>query len=856
MKPIAISIDSLDGGAARPLTFGLPFAPGVLTDAELTLTVRQACASDLILPIQTRPTARWPDGSVRWLLIDAILPAGLATGARIALEPGEAPSVPPLTVRRHDGSVRIDTGIAELAISTPGNTSADWLRLLRPLPAAARLEMLDGRDRAQSPRIDECEVEESGPLRASIRLRGRVGTTDLRFTVRLSAFAGTALLRLLITVENPRRARHRRGTWDLGDRGSRHFRDWSFVLNYGRAAAVIHATAERGAAPSSCDRRWEIYQDSSGGENWQSPNHRNARGDVPTTFRGYRLRADGAESCGARAEPIAGAALSGGAIAAAITDFWQSFPTAIEVDRCALRIRLFPKHFADLFELQGGEHKTREVWLECAADWSAADEPLAWTRRATMARAAPSWYAAAGVDPALAAAEVHPVPAAILRDAAHGPRSLASRREIIDEYGWRNYGDLFADHEERYYPGAAPLISHYNNQYDVLYGSLLQYLWSGDDAWRDIAWPLAHHVVDIDLYNTAEDRDVYNGGLFWHTDHYRDAGMATHRSYSELDRPSLLARYGGGPGGENNYTSGLLLFHYLTGDARAREAVLQLADWVIAMDDGRRNVLGLLDDGPTGWASRTRDDAYHGPGRGAGNSLNALLDGWLLSGARHYLDAAEQLIRRVVHPGDDPAHHRLLDVEARWSYLIFLQSLLRYADEKARCGERDAAYDYARQSLLTYGRWMAQHESPYFDRRAELQYPTEAWPVIDVLKGNVLRAIAHLAPSDEAERLAAMGDSLADRAWRDLALLPHRDSVRALSHLLVQARRDAHLRHRDRDTTRHSPLAAGVAAGEPIAFAPQRERVRRQLQTPAEWPRLMRRLLDRRVWRQINLRRP
>ena len=141
------------------------------------------------------------------------------------------------------------------------------------------------------------------------------------------------------------------------------------------------------------------------------------------------------------------------------------------------------------------------------------------------------------------------------------------------------------------------------------------------------------------------DQAAYNGGLFWHTDHYRDAATSTHRCYSRANRGSAGRNYGGGPCNEHNYTTGLLHYYYLTGNPQARDTVLCLADWVIAMDDGRRTVLGLIDRGATGSASSTTEPDYHGPGRGCGNSVNALLDAWLLTCDRGYLDKAEQLIR-------------------------------------------------------------------------------------------------------------------------------------------------------------------------------------------------------------------
>src|SRR5208282_1426603 len=148
------------------------------------------------------------------------------------------------------------------------------------------------------------------------------------------------------------------------------------------------------------------------------------------------------------------------------------------------------------------------------------------------------------------------------------------------------------------------------------------------------------HVMDIDRYHTTKDKAAYNGGLFWFTDHYLSAETCTHRTYSRLNRPTGNQDYGGGPSSNHNFTSGLALYYLLTGDPEALAAVIGLADWVVAMDDGRKNILGLLDGGPTGLASCTADLDYHGPGRGAGNSINVLVDAWHLTGRPDYLAKA------------------------------------------------------------------------------------------------------------------------------------------------------------------------------------------------------------------------
>ena len=184
----------------------------------------------------------------------------------------------------------------------------------------------------------------------------------------------------------------------------------------------------------------------------------------------------------------------------------------------------------------------------------------------------------------------------LVAEAVDGPRSFFRKRESIDEFGWRNFGDTWADHEDVHFEGERPIVSHYNNQYDLLYGFLLHFARTSDPRWFGLASDLARHVIDIDLYHTSEDKPAYSGGMFWHTDHYQGAGRGTHRSYTS-DSP--LARrgraYGGGPSNEHNYTTGLLYFHYFTGEPSARDAVRQLADWVSNMDDGAQSLLGALD---------------------------------------------------------------------------------------------------------------------------------------------------------------------------------------------------------------------------------------------------------------------
>ena len=190
------------------------------------------------------------------------------------------------------------------------------------------------------------------------------------------------------------------------------------------------------------------------------------------------------------------------------------------------------------------------------------------------------------------------------------------------------------------------------------------------------------------------------------------------------------------------------------------------------MDDGRRTLLGFVDDGPTGLASKSRDLDFHKPGRGAGNSINALLDAYVISRQRRYLRFAESLILRVIHPHDDVPALGLDAPETRWSYVVFLQVLGKYLDQKLEWGETDYLFWYARAGLLAYARWMLVHEQPYKDVLHMVELPTETWPAHDIRKCHVFHAAARFAPAPERAAFTEKAGFYFERCLSDLLSFP------------------------------------------------------------------------------------
>jgi len=841
--------------AAQPVTLGIPIPRGRLGES---ICGRLRIGSKT-LSVQTQTLTRWSDRSARWVLVDATLPSHSDAAVKGILELNDLGDEEPsdsdagtasITVQRSaDGPWRIDTTAAAYRV---------FRRAERPLLTCtagskqdAALEVaFHHRDGRQEPAIaNELALEAAGPLRATVKAEGEFALgAGLQWTARLCFFAGSGLFRLRLTIRNPRPARHPGGCWDLGDRGS--------LLFAGLTARLRLPPPARGALRLEPDSRWrdvgpsgaELLQESSGGENWQSRNHVNRNGVVPLRHRGYRVACGEESLTGDRALPVAVQGDESFCAAVAVPEFWQQFPKSLKLDEQGIEIGLFPTVFGDLHELQGGEQKTHSIWFRLEPD-PPGEDCLDWVHRPVQVLAEPSWYEAANVWPWLSAADRDdPRFAERMKRALAGPRSLLARREVIDEYGWRHFGDDWADHEQAYYDGPRPIISHYNNQFDRLAGALLQMMRSGETGWWALADPLARHVIDVDIYHTQGDKAAYNGGLFWFTDHYLDAATSTHRTYSRHNaRPGRP--YGGGPGSEHAFATGLLLYHCLTGDPLAAESVVSLADWIVAMDDGARTLLGAVEKSPTGLASLCGTPDYTGPGRGAANSMGVLLDGLLLTGEARYLRKAEQLIRRSIHPQDDIDALDLLDAEHHWSYTMFLTALARYLEVKQERDECDAMYGYAQHSLLHYARWMRGHERPYLDHREQLEYPTETWAAQEFRKANVLRCAARHADEKEAEPLRQRAAEIVERAWQDWESFDQPDTTRALAIVMTEGTMEACLRESRGQQAEFATPPESWPGKEP--FVPQKQRVGQMLRSPTGWCRLAFRLGRPAAWRHV-----
>ena len=730
----ALTAWSADPGPRRgePVRFGLPWPQGVADDRHFHLVGPDGATH----PLTTKVLDRWADGTVRWCLFDANLstegngPTGYRVEARPTPRPEPEPTLPLPAVPEF------------------------WVKVL-----GQRMEPF-----APPVLMHEPIPTTGAPFRFSFSL-------GLEIEVEVRPLPGTATSRVTLTLTNTLAADHPGGNWDLGEGGGELLDSVDVFVPFPKGATPHGSLGVERSAPAKAVANGEVFQASSGGANWASSNHLDADRHVPMAFQGYRSTLDGTPAEGLRATPIATLEVGETFIGVALPDFWENFPKALRVSPDGITLSLFPTE-ARPHELQGGEQKTHVFSVAHGRD-SVTAEPMAWCRSPLHVAASPEWYAASGAVPYLTPRATDPNTVACeLADLAFaGADTFATKRDRIDEYGWRHFGDIYGDHEATTHKGPTPLISHYNNQYDCVAAFLVQFFRTGEFDRLTEGLACADHTVDIDLYHTEADKPAYNRGLFWHTYHYADADTGTHRSYpksltrgpvesltEKMDQlgdtaAQLKKAYavGGGPSASHNYNAGLMLAYFVTGEARYRTAAVGLADFVLAMDDPRGTVLKWLSRTPTGLATESGAGGYHGPGRAAANSILALLVGHQLTGDMKYLAKCEEVIRRVVHPAQDLDRLDLLNAELRWFYTMTLQALGVYLDHKAERGQLDRMYAYARLTLLHYARWMAVHERPTLSTPEKLQYPNETWAAQDLRKVEVFQYAAKHA--DPAERV-------------------------------------------------------------------------------------------------------
>ena len=189
-------------------SWGMPWPRG-RHGRETTFALRTGGGE--AVPVQSRPLAFWPDGSLKWTA--HAIPADAPIAAEYRIAPG-IPTTParPVAATETADEIEIDTGVIRVKI---GRTGAALIRsVMRGGQEIARdgrlVCRLENRTDSGVIRIEnftgeiaKVTLEQAGPVRAVVKLEGRHaggGRAWLPFVVRLYFHAGGDGVRLMHTI--------------------------------------------------------------------------------------------------------------------------------------------------------------------------------------------------------------------------------------------------------------------------------------------------------------------------------------------------------------------------------------------------------------------------------------------------------------------------------------------------------------------------------------------------------------------------------------------------------------------------------------------------------------------------------
>lgn len=737
---------------AEPVTCGAPLARGFAGKVD-QLSLNGPDGNPV--PCQVLVTGEYKNRSPRWVLLDFqadLPPKATLTYRLLNREPGGIPNN--LSYRREGDFAEINTGAARFRINIKkfslfDSVNVGGAELVGRVGGGAFLKE-EARSQPYGIHVvTRAEFEDAGPMRVVLATHGEIrnaqGASLANYVCRMHFYSGKGEVRMFYTLHNPAAHRHPSNTWDLGAGGSVFVEDFSLILPLAheerwvtRISPEFEKTPIHGAT--------KLYQDSSGGPNWNSANHIDKDYKVATSFRGYRVyKGDEQIDEGYRANGWLHARSRAGGVAVSVREFYQNFPKSLEFTSGNIRIGLWPGEFAGVYELLGGEQKTHEI-LFLFHDSKTSDEDVA--RRMTAFHR--PLYAMPDPEAVYATRAFWPTGPLDRKNYGMLEQTcdtfvypVGSRRasvigmwDEIDEYGWRHFGDTFADNENSpmqmvkdhpdHFVGGRP-ISHYGNEYDVNYGVVLQGLRRGDPNWMWLADVMCRHYADICIYHTDADvSKAYAHGPFTHTTHGTAAFRSTHRMYPSETRKYNLPYHSGGPNAGHCYVASLAQHYYLTGNRTSRDAFLEVADWSM--------------NSP--WF--TRPDSLMGDKRGIGNLLMTHVYAYQMTGDRKYYDAAMKMVELAREPFEG------------LGATLFVKAAGRFLDMKIERGEFDSDYEKAGQTMLAFG-------------DLYLTLPDDRpgrWLEQTCLHAEVLFTCYLYAPKDHLNRLGhyAKGKSLMDRA--------------------------------------------------------------------------------------------
>jgi hypothetical protein len=620
----------------EPVTTGVPFAEGALKDAaDLHLFDAQGRP----VPLDAHILSPWPDGSVRTALVTFLTDIDAGATASFTLRGGGKSAAPKAAIKvlKSRDAVTLDTGVMQLAVSRKRSSVIESLAVegkpvITPGGPGAVLVTEDGDEvRLADSAPTSVELEYAGTQAATVVAKGRVGKLHkglLGYTARITAYAGRRIIRVRFWLENDGAFGFKSRRGQFNDKTAEWFLFDSLRLRFPLAGkGALTAKVGKQAVTLGADEELSVEQRCHAGT-WKNMKYTIRQGEKELEA-GHHI--DGRLAVSREGGPT---------MNLVVRHFWQQYEKALTVRGNIVDVHLWPS-FGDWprsagtpgllpprgvepvgprvpgkYALVGATHKSHELLLDFGGRDLAGS--AATTDRPLMALASSEYYARTGAWGTFAPNDFVPENKTLAgavqrwrrwalnvvdRDAKMNIHTVRQREPFGPGYGWMDFGGL-------------PWMCGVSNlHYDWNWTMTLNYVLTGRPEFLDAA--TAMNRLRTDISQVWSDRDAEN--FDWLCRYEKGCNDLRYPFYQTDE---------GTPQPQHNWIRGLVLWYWLTGDVKAREAA------VVNASKGIKNRL-------VNWFARKPRKG--GSPRASGWSILNLCAAYDLTADRKYIDDANVL---------------------------------------------------------------------------------------------------------------------------------------------------------------------------------------------------------------------
>jgi len=533
----------------------IPFERGLVRDDSL-FNINDG---QNLLPVQTKITSKWDDGSIKWGQIHflANLPGnhGKEYFFEISHKPAPKPQYELKLEKTPKGGIEINTGIINVELKGAledgifGGVSGKEFTFESNAFAGPIIEKKDGTKFTVRIGEDGWNILESGPIRACAEARGKHYNKDnsyIDFVMRVYAFVGKPWLELEYQIINKEDEK-------VADLDSMEF-IFSQASGKNEVDTAIATSNYLTDIEKSTSDNKEIYKIIDADYLKFDANEH-----YPETFYGTFF-ADWKARCGG--------------VCITAYQAYQNFPKAFHADECGIRLEILPKgkHNVEFFQGMAKTHKfllhfhgygeTAEELNVRSLQYQMPDRPVLENiafRRANI------------LEDIFVDNKIPKVEQYLLNLADNHGRA----------YGMLCWGDAPDDGYTSQGRGDGKLVWT-NNEYDFPHAAMLMYAKTGQRRMLDYLLVSARHQIDVDICHYSDNPLRLEGQIMHSANHVTEKVSPCHE-----------------------WVEGLLDYYHITGEKEALEAAIEIGNNVLRiLATPRYQGKGGINARETGWALR------------------------------------------------------------------------------------------------------------------------------------------------------------------------------------------------------------------------------------------------------------